>query len=334
MGKLPNTDLKRMLDCIKADYRVVVAPQLGFDAGVHKTSDGRYLVVSTDPCIGVPQEWFGWLLIHYVASDIALFGAKTEYATINLLGPPSTPPSVFQKVMHQACNAANELGTIIVTGHTGTYKGVSTLVGVCTGYGHVNKDKLRTPANAKQDDVIACIKPVGLETVVNFALTHKTVAEKLFGAKRTEDLAKRVTMQSCVNEALTLAELRGVHAMHDATEGGVTAALNEIAEASNVGFVVDYEKLSVPTEVQKLAKAYSLSNTQVLSMSSTGTILAAVCPDATKEVEAVLGQKGVDVRFVGKFTEEPKRILFKDKKEQTFPDVADDPYIRLFSEKQ
>ena len=47
--------------------------------------------------------------------------------------------------------------------------------------------------------------------------------------------AKQVYMQSCVKEALELAEIEGVHAMHDATEGGFVAALNELAQASKLG---------------------------------------------------------------------------------------------------
>jgi hydrogenase expression/formation protein HypE len=333
MGKLPNEDLKQILGCIKKGKNVVFPPQMGFDAGVHLMDDGRYMVVSTDPCVGVPEEWFGWLLIHYVASDIALFGAKTEYFTINLLGPSSALPSVFHKVMHDACNAANELGANIITGHTGTYNGLSTLVGVCTGYGHINKNKLKTPAQAKDGDIIICIKPVGLETAVNFALTHKEQAEKIFGTKRTLGLTKLVTLQSCVNEALSLVELGGVNAMHDATEGGVIVALNEMAEASNVGFVVDYEKLLIPKEVEILKDFYGLSDTQMLSMSSTGTILAAISPESKSKVETFLRQNKVDVRFLGNFTGELNRLLIKNKKKQEFPSVADDPYERLFLEK-
>ena len=97
MGKLPTKDLKQLLSCIKPDSRVVVSPQFGFDAGVHRLDNGEYLVVSTDPCIGVPTQLFGWFLINYVASDIALFGAKTQFCTINLLGPPSTEPKVFHR---------------------------------------------------------------------------------------------------------------------------------------------------------------------------------------------------------------------------------------------
>ena len=160
MGKLPTKDLKQLLGCIKPDSRLIVKPQFGFDAGVHKLNNGEYLVVSTDPCIGVPDQLFGWFLINYVASDIALFGAKTQFCTINLLGPPSTEASnVFQKVMQQACDAAEELGITIVTGHTGTYRGLSTLVGCCTGYGQIDKDNklVKTPAGAQPNDHLCCV---------------------------------------------------------------------------------------------------------------------------------------------------------------------------------
>ena len=333
MGKLLNEDLRKLLGCIRKDPRVVVSPQLGFDSGVHLIGENKYLVVSTDPCIGVPEEWFGWFLINYVASDNALFGAKTEFCTISLLGSPSTEPVVFRNVMRQACDAANELGITIVAGHTGTYTGLSTIVGVCTGYGHVDRDRLITPGDVKPGDHLVCIKPIGLEIAVNFALTHGALAEKLFGVQRTRELAKLVTMQSCVKEALLLAEIEGVHAMHDATEGGLTAALNEMAEASDVGFNFVWEKLLVPEDVHVLREFYQLSDAQVLSMSSTGTFLAAVSPAARDKVENVLYQNNIEARFLGSFTKDMRRILVKNGEETLFPREADDPYARFVSEK-
>ena len=120
MGKLPYKELKRLLSCIKKDSRVVIPPMIGYDSGVHAV-DGKYLVVASDPCTGVPEEWFGFLLVNYAASDVTLSGAKPEFCTINLLGPPETKPVTFQKIMKQTCQAADELKIAIVRGHTGTY---------------------------------------------------------------------------------------------------------------------------------------------------------------------------------------------------------------------
>lgn len=332
MGKLDTENLKKLLSCIKKDSRVIVPPLPGFDSGVHLLDD-KYLVVSTDPCIGVPEKWFGWLLIHYAASDVALFGAKPEFCTINLLGTLSTKVETLQEVMRQACKAAEELEVAIVTGHTGTYEGLSTLVGVCTSYGTVAKKKLITTNGAKQGDYILCTKSIGLETAVNFALTHNALSQKLFGAKRTRELAELVYMQSCIKESLLLAKMGGVHAMHDTTEGGLTAALNEMAEASKLGFKIDLEKIPICKEAQALQKWFRLSDEQTLSMSSTGTILAAISPEAKNRVEKEFCKINVKANFLGIFTKDMRYILMKDGKETAFPKKAEDPYERILSGK-
>ncbi len=332
MGKLATEELEKLLSCIKKDSRVIVPPSPGFDSGVHQIDD-RCLVVSTDPCIGVPEKWFGWLLIHYAASDVALFGAKPEFCTINLLGPPLTKPQVFHKIMKLTCNAADELQIAIVTGHTGTYEGLSTLMGVCTAYGTVDRNRLIKPSSAKAGDYILCIKPIGLEIIVNFALTHKTQAEKLLGREKTQKLTQLVPMQSCVKEALLLAETGRVHAMHDATEGGLTAALNEMADASKVGFKVYYEKIPIHEEVRTLKKRFRLSNEQELSMSSTGTILAAIDPKAKEKIKDALNRNNVEAKVIGVFTRNTRRFMMKNGKETAFPQKADDPYQRILSGK-
>ena len=330
MGKLKTKDLKKLLSCIRKDSRVIIPPLPGFDSGVHLIGD-KYLVVSTDPCIGVPEKWFGWFLIHYAASDVALFGAKPEYCTINLLGPPTTKPETFYKIMNKACKAAEEIGTAVVTGHTGTYQGLSTLLGVCTAYGTVCKENLITPRDAKPGDYVLCVKPVGLEIAVNFALSHQALAEKFFGIELARRLLKRVTMQSCVKEALLLAKVGGVNAMHDTTEGGLTAALNEMAEASKVGFKIEFEKIPFAKEAFVLRRWFRLSDLQMLSMSSTGTVLAALNPEEKEKVEKILNKNNIEAQVIGVFTKNKRRILLKNGKETMFPQEVEDPYERILS---
>jgi hydrogenase maturation factor len=162
---------------------------------------------------------------------------------------------------------------------------------------------------------------------------QKALAQKLFGAAQQEKLSKQVHMQSCVKEGMQLAEIGGVHAMHDATEGGFVAALNELAEASKIGFRVDWEKIPVSKEALALQNHSKLNNEQLLSMSSAGTILAAVDAQAQEKVKAVLSQNGLCGYFIGEFTKNKERILIKAAKPTPFPQVADDPYNLILSGK-
>jgi len=329
MGKLETQALKELLKCIKKTSQVIIPPAPGFDSGVHKIGDNMCAVVSTDPCIGVPKEWFGWFLIHYAASDVAVFGANPQYCTINLLAPTRTKNSVFTRVMKQACNAADELEMTIITGHTGTYNGLSTLVGTCTAYGIIRREQLITPAGAKPGDFLICTKPIGIETLVNFTLTHKILASELFGSEEALKLMRQVKMQTCVNEALLLAKIGGVSAMHDATEGGFVAALNEIAGASDVGFSVDFAKLPILHELRKLAAHFQLSREQILTTSSTGTLLAAVSPTHSEKALEALSKLGLNAQKVGVFTKAKKRLIKFDGEEAEFPSQVKDPYAKI-----
>jgi hydrogenase expression/formation protein HypE len=331
VGKLATKEVEKMLQCIKTDSRVLVPPLIGYDAGVHRLGD-QYVAVATDPCTGVPEEWFGWLLINYAASDLALFGAKPQFCTINLLGPRPTQSSRFQKAMEQTCAAAQELDIAIVRGHTGMYDSLNDLLGVCTVYGTVTPERLITPGGAKPGDLILATKPLGLETITNYALTHPETARKLFGAQKQTEYGELVTMQSCVKEALALADVGGVHAMHDATEGGFVAALNELAEASKVGIQVEWGKIAVPAEALALQRHFGLSDWQLLAMSSTGTILGAIAPSSKEQVMQTLKKQGLTAYFIGEFTENKQRMLVRDGGiKEPFASRVDDPYTAMMA---
>jgi len=332
LGKLKTEALLDVLKCIKKTSQVIVPPLPGFDSGVHEIGNNQCVVVSTDPCIGVPREWFGWFLIHYAASDVAVFGAQPQYCTINLLAPPKTKSMVFEKVMKQACDAADELKMTIITGHTGTYDELTTLVGTCTAYGIIRRDELITPAGAKPGDYLMCTKPLGLETLVNFTLINKKLARELFGRKEALKLVRKVKMQTCVDEALLLAKTGGVTAMHDATEGGFVAALNEIAGASNVGFSVDFAKLPILPELEKLAEHFQLARKEVLATSSTGTLLVAVSSSQREKAIEVLSKLGLNAKTAGVFLKSKERLLKFDDEETDFPKEAKDPYAKIMGE--
>jgi hydrogenase maturation factor len=111
----------------------------------------------------------------------------------------------------------------------------------------------------------------------------------------------------------------------------VVAALNEVADASEVGFRVEMEKLPISQEAWTLREHFKLTLDEVLSMSSTGTMLAAVNPQAKEKVEEALRKAEVAASFVGNFTKNKNRILTKTSGDGFFPQVACDPYSRILS---
>jgi len=329
MGKLGPSELEAVIGCIKRNRPVLVPPRAGFDSGVHRITDDLCLIVSTDPCVGVPKPWFGWLLIHYAASDVAVFGVEPRYCTLNLLGSPDTPTRLFRNVMREACDAADRLQMQIVTGHTGRYQPLRDLVGVCTAYGFGSSEDIITPRGVRSGDRILCTKPMGLETLVTFSQVRRDLAKRLFGASPTAQLSRKFRFQSCVKEALALSKIRGVHAMHDAAEGGLVAALNEIAEVSKKGFSIDFAKIPVPNEIYALARHFRLSLDELMSMSSTGTLIAALQPGTERRVLRRLSELNVPASIVGTFSASKRRIVKDRLGERQFPTRARDPFSRI-----
>ncbi|WP_455368011.1 AIR synthase-related protein [[Eubacterium] cellulosolvens] len=330
MGKFASKKLTKIIRCIEPSERVILPPRAGCDAGVYESDKDHYMVVSTDPCTGVPKDWFGWLLIHYSASDVALFGAKPMLASINLLGPPKISYMAYKRIMDQACKAAKDLKIDIITGHTGNYPSLLQIIGVCTMHGFVRKENLITPAGSQPEDCILMIKPLGLETLTNFSLTHYEVSKKLLGLKATRRLRSMVRYQTCVEEALLLSKYGGVHALHDITEGGLVAALNEMADGSNLGFKVDYKSLPIINEVKLLQKHFRLALREVLSLSSTGSLLASISFDMKEEAIDALRKKGFSCAEIGKFTSTKMRCLDTGKMMCKFFSEAKDPYNKIF----
>jgi len=330
LGKLNKRELQRLLSYIKRDPRVLVPPLPGYDSGVHFLGD-KCMVVSTDPCSDVPEEWFGWLLINYAASDVALFGAKPEFCSINLLGALGTKPTLFEKVMEQVCVAAEELNMVVVTGHTGTYKSLNKMVGVCTAYGRIDRSNLIMPSNIKSEDIILQIKEIGFEVLSNFSFMRNKLSKKLFGIIKMQKLLQEISMQSCVYEALKLADLGGVNVMHDITEGGLVSVLNELADCSGFGFQVENEKLLIKPEIKILQEYFSLSDDEILSMSSSGSLIATINPKEKDRILMEISKFGIFGRVIGKFSKNNKRIMIRNKKKFVFPSVSIDPYNKILS---
>ena len=60
-----------------------------------------------------------------------------------------------------------------------------------------------------------------------------------------------------------------------------------------LGFRLEWEKFPFTKEVLALQSYFKLSDEQLLAMSSTGTILAAVKPEAQEKVKAALAKIGL-----------------------------------------
>ncbi len=325
LGKLRNEVLREVIfpNLGIEDAAVVYGPREGFDSAVLQYDPDHYLIVATDPTLGVPHGAFGFFVYHFAASDVAVFGARPRWLVVDLLFPPGTSREFLRTVMGDLHEECLKYGSSISGGHTGVYPSVSEPTATTTAMGIVRKDELKLPL-AKPGDKIVVTAKVGLEFAVSAADFKGEGLSKVLSKKELMRLKRSFYFETAVPDALTARPF--VRGMHDATEGGLTA-LHEIADNSGVGFRVYAEKLHLDPLVRRVLDFYGL---EPWNVSSTGTLIAITPPEKSNELIAELIKNGILAFELGKFTEEKERVLVENGEEKAFPEFKSDPYVGLY----
>ncbi|ASJ09186.1 hydrogenase assembly protein HupF [Thermococcus siculi] len=328
-GKLRNEVLREVVfpNLGVEDPQLIYGPREGFDSAVLEYDANHYLIVATDPTLGVPEETFGFFTYHFAASDVAVFGARPRWLVVDLLFPEGTSKELLSRTMREINAECRKYGSTIIGGHTGVYPSVREPTATTTAMGIVRKDELRLPLAEPGDRIVVTAK-VGLEFAVSSAYFREGELRKFLSFREIEILRKLYRLETVVPDALVARPF--VRGMHDATEGGLTA-LHEIADNSGLGFRVYAERLHLNPLVRKVLNFYGL---EPWSVSSSGTLIAITPPENVNSLIEELHKNGIMAFELGEFTGEKERILVENGEEREFPGFETDPYVRLYGERK
>lgn len=311
---------------------VIIGPKIGVDAAVINLGNGEVMVVKSDPTFGLPTllDYFGFAIVHIVASDVAVMGIPPKYMTICLLIPPNFDAMVLEKIWRQLSDEARKLGITIIGGHTGVYPGIPYLLnGGATIIGIGSKERLVTPMGARPGDLILITKGAAIEAAAVLAIQYPEPIEREYGTSILKKAQNLIWKMTVVKDALLAAETGGVTAMHDATEGGVYNAVWELAYASKVGVRIYEEKIPVPLEVNAICKLFNID--PMISISE-GTLIAAVKPDQAENIMNIWRKEGIECAVMGEVTklEEGRTIIKRDGRKIELTPVTEDPFWKAY----
>ncbi len=236
-GKLPAELLDELLGAVELPPEVLLGPGVGEDAAAILTGTGA-LVVATDP-ITLTGSGVGRLAVVINANDLAVTGARPRWFLATLLLPPGTDAGATRGIFEEVRAALDELGAVLVGGHTEITAAVSQTVVIGQMLGTVETDRIVATAGAGPGDVVLQVGPVPVEGA---AVLGAELADRLDALDPAVVAAARGAVEdpgiAVVDPALRAAEL-GATAMHDPTEGGLAAGLHELARAADVAVTVD-----------------------------------------------------------------------------------------------
>lgn len=167
------------------------------------------------------------------------------------------------------------------------------------------------------DDIIVT-KYLALEGT---SIIINDMEEKVKDVLTAEELAEGrsfVQLLSVIKEG-SIAGSFGVNSMHDITEGGVLGALWEMAEASGVGFDVEYEKMPIRPVTLKVCEKL---NIDPLRLISSGSML--ITAHNGGKLVKMLEKEGINAAVIGKITEGKGRMSRAGVYEEVLPPERDE----------
>lgn len=303
IGKLSHSELQQLVlsRLPQAAGTVLAGPGIGLDCAAVRFSDGQ-VILTSDPITGAAAD-IGRLAVHISCNDIAACGIRPSVLMMVLLAPPSCEPDDIRQIIDQAAEAARKINVSIVGGHTEISDAVSRFVVITTAIGFTYGDSIIQSGSGRAGDTLLMTKTAGLEGTAILAADQ---ADKLASHLSPDELARARSLLGKISviEEGTCGRRFNVHAMHDATEGGILGACWEMAEACGLGLVVDSAKIPIDPLTERICQALDLEPLRLVSSGS--LILATSQPD---DLIQELARKGVLCTAIGRLTAEPDRVL-------------------------
>src|SRR6266581_2583411 len=326
-GKIPPETLLRTVytNLGRRDKRVLVGPGIGRDSAAVK-QNGTVLVFTADPITGTPSH-IGQHSVEINANDIATTGARPKWYLCTILLPIGTREKSLKEIAREIHETAKRLGITVVGGHTEATLGIDRPIisGFMIGE---TRGRVLSAEDGRPGDSILLTKTAGLEGTAILARDNAALLKKKGVPEKLLKLARSYQGQiSVVEEALLTAKLKGVHALHDPTEGGVLNGLWEMAEASGLGVEVWAEKIPVAPATNVICLTLGLDP---LKLMSSGTLLLAVEPTRRSAVQKALQKTHTRLTEIGRLTTRAKgRVLVRRGKPLALKSVSQDELYKL-----
>lgn len=260
------------------------------------------------------------------ANDLAAKGAQVKGFAIEILLPEYAYESRLKTMVALAEEAAQKEKLQIIEANAQSAPALHTTIVQVTAIGTVKEEQVLQCHKAKPGQEIVQLKWIGLEGALR---VKREKEEELKGrfipafVNRVEAGKKELFSMS----AMETAAATGVSAMHQIGEGGIFAALWELAESAGIGLSVDMRKMAVKQETIEVCECFYLNPYQ---LTSTGSVL--LVTDNGEELADALNKNGMPATVIGYTTKETERVIMNGEEKRYLDRPAQDEFARFFAE--
>jgi hydrogenase expression/formation protein HypE len=264
------------------------------------------MVMSTDGYVVSPIFFpggdIGSLAVHGTVNDVAMAGARPLHLSASFILEEGFPLADLTRVVQSMAKAARDAGVAIVTGDTKVVergKGDGVFIST-TGVGLVPPHVVGPSAErARPGDSVIVSGTLGDHGVAILSCREGLAFE-------TAIESDSAPLHRMVARMMEVAP--DVHVLRDPTRGGLAATLNEIAQQSGVGMVLDEGAIPVREQVQAACELLGLDP---LHLANEGKLVAICAPeDSARLLQAMRADPhGKDATIIGTVVEDAHRFI-------------------------
>jgi hydrogenase expression/formation protein HypE len=239
---------------------------------------GGHVAFSTDSFVVRPRFFpggnIGSLSVHGTLNDLAMCGARPRHLSLALILEEGLLLTELREIVDSIREACEESEVTVITGDTkvverGSGDGIYINT---TGIGSLMPETQLSAIRVRPGDKI----------VLNGSIAHHGMA--IMSVREGLEFESEITSDSAalwpIVEGVLSATQRRMHVLRDATRGGVASAINEIAQAANVGVVLDESAIPVDEPVRAACEILGLDP---LYVANEGRFVGFVSPDLADE---------------------------------------------------
>ncbi len=272
---------------------------------------GVRLAFTTDSFVVSPRFFpggdIGSLAVHGTVNDLAMCGAQPAALSVGFILEEGLPMDELWRIVTSLAAAAQAVGVPVATGDTKVVdrgKGDGIYINT-TGIGLIPAGVHISPLRAQPGDVVLVSG-----RIADHGMAIMSVREGL--AFETELVSDSAPLHGLVAEVLR-AGGDSVHVLRDPTRGGVASALNEIAQAAQVGFRLVEAAIPVGDAVRGACEILGLDP---LYVANEGKCVAIVAREAADAVLAALRGHplGREAAVIGEVVaEHPRKVVMRSR---------------------
>ena len=238
--------------------------------------------------------------------------------TAMLLPAGKTTETVIEEITGQIRDTCDEHGIEIIGGHTEITSGLERPILIGTMMGEISPDRLITPGNVQIDDRILLTKGVPLEATAILSREFPERLEQTFSSAEIQTAREFLFDPgiSVLRDATLACQAGNVTGMHDPTEGGLYAALWELAQACGHTLAVYQESINVYQISRRICDLFDIDP---LGAIASGSLLLTVDPADADKVCNALKSEGIPCAEIGTVKRGDPAVVHPDREDELYP---------------